>query len=216
MKKRILFFLLCVAFLSAGRAFAQDDKVIAYGILLDNTGSLRNQFSAVKNTGVEIAKEVGRRGSTALFTFVTSQSKKETSEIVMSVDWNPDQTALLRYLHSLEIVGGQTTLFDAILASAKNINAKPDISEKVLILITDGDERVSEMKEQEVLNFLKENKIKVYAVGMITELSSKGKPKKILTRITQETGGRVIFPKQKDKPENIVKDLFAENTNQSK
>lgn len=72
---------------------------------------------------------------------------------------------------------------------------------------------------------MKENRIKVYAIGLLEALGTDGgfvgaspqvKSKDFLKKITKETGGRVIFPKEKQTVEDIVKDLFAEKTIESK
>lgn len=41
---------------------------------------------------------------------------------------------------------------------------------KVLILITDGEDRESKIKEKQLIAELKQNQIKVYAVGLVQEL----------------------------------------------
>ena len=67
---------------------------------------------------------------------------------------------------------------------------------------------------------LKKTGVKVFAIGLVSELDSsngfinkskKGKAVDLLKKITNETGGRAIFPgSRKLDLEKLMKDLFAE------
>lgn len=225
MKGQILISLFLLAVFYIVPASAQSEKKIAYGILLDNTGSLRSQFPDVKNVGKTIVREVILKGSIVLFNFSSGNDKDKVAEIKLNEGWSQDEKSLLKNVDELEVVGGQTTLNDAILLTARVVNSKTErerdkFSSGVLILITDGEERASNTKQKELTKYLKESKIKVYAVGLVEELSSERgltsaspqtKAKDFLKKITKETGGKVIFPKIKQKIEDIIKDLFTED-----
>jgi len=225
MRENIIILFLFAVF-CAGSISAQTEEKIAYGILLDNTGSLRTQFANVKNVGKTIVQEVILKGSIALFNFASGNGKDKVAEIKLNEGWSRDEKSLWKNIDELEVVGGQTTLNDAILLIAKVVNSKTErekdkFSSGVLILITDGEERASNTKQKELIKYLKEKKIKVYAVGLIEELSSESglmlispqaEAKDFLKKVTKETGGKVVFPKIKQKIEEVIKDLFAENT----
>ncbi|HXH70001.1 MAG TPA: vWA domain-containing protein [Pyrinomonadaceae bacterium] len=224
MKKQIVAELFVLSVLCVGTAFGQNEKKIAYGILLDNTGSLRTQFSSVKNIGKVVVREVGKKGSIALFNFETV-NKKNTTEVQVGTIWGQDEKDIYKYIDDLKIVSGGTRLSNAVFSASNAVNSKveqekDDFSERVLILITDGAERESNAQQKKLIKTLKEDKVKVYAIGLIEELSTedafggispKVKAKYFLKEITKETGGRVVFPKSKQTVEEIVKDLFIEN-----
>ena len=88
-------------------------------------------------------------------------------------------------------------VLDAVDAMAESLNQPPAAAAKVIIMITDGEDRVSEKSLKEVVAKLKENKISVYAIGLVQQLegSKRGKASDFLKSLTKQTGGRVVFPK---------------------
>lgn len=205
-------------------ALAQNERKIAYGILVDNTGSMRTQFSQVNMIGKGVVKQVHPNGPISIFNFITQGHKREPLAVVKSgVEWSQDKNIIDRYIDSLSVVAGQTTLKDAIYSIAEGLNTKVNLDQdayagKVIILLTDGEDRVSKVKETELIQVLKESGIRVYAVGLVQELeidgafirkSSRDKSINFLKKITKETGGRVIFPKGQTNIDSLVKELLA-------
>jgi Ca-activated chloride channel family protein len=64
---------------------------------------------------------------------------------------------------------GGTSLLDALIATADYAHEKGKNRRKALIVITDGLERNSSVKEKEVLDAIKENEVQIYLVGFIDE-----------------------------------------------
>ena len=238
MKKEILISLFLLTIFCVGNTFAQNEKKVAYGVLLDNTVTLRYQLGDVKNVGKEIVKQISQRGVISLFTFGTTTftTKKMTqgqvADMRVSVDWTQDKEYLNRHIENTFTVTGITALLDTIRSSAEKINSKvnsekDNFSEKILILVTDGEDRDSLIKPEELIKFLKDSSIKVYAIGLLEGFGKdrdylfpgknpKAKAKKFLEKITKETSGRVVFPKEKQTFEDVVKDLLTENIKESK
>jgi len=219
-----LAFLLLTLFLPA-LVSAQSEKKAAFGVLLDNTVTLRTQFGNVQILGKVIVQNASQRGFVSLFNFETSSdSKKPFAVIGSGSEWSEDKNALEKYVDTMQVVGGQTTLLDAIRSVAKAVDSKANaekLSEKIIILVTDGEDRASEVTEKQLIKELKESGLKVYAIGLVQELdssrgftrdSSQNKSKNFLKKITKETGGNVIFPKLKKDTEakDLLTELFAE------
>lgn len=230
MKTRLIIGLFLLKILCVGNLLGQSQNKIAYGVLLDNTGSMRTQLNQVKNTGKEIFREVVKKGLVSVFNFATFGSSNAIAAKVTNTNgWTQEQDVLNGYTEGLYTVPGKTSLYDAILSVSENVNSKAEtekdvFSEKVVILVTDGEDRESDANQKKLIKYLKENKIKVYAIGLTEELetdtgfpsiNSKARAENFLKNITKETGGRVVFPKRKQKIEDAVKDLFAENIKQS-
>jgi Ca-activated chloride channel family protein len=88
-------------------------------------------------------------------------------------------------------------------------------------VITDGEDRVSKMKEKQLIEKLRETGIKFYAIGLVTELdaesgllnkSPKTKAAEFLKRAAKETGGRAVFPRSsKADVSSLLNELFAES-----
>lgn len=148
-------------------AIAQNDKKVAYAILVDKTGSLRSQFTQVKMLGKGVVKHIHQNGSISLFNFMTQSTKSDPLALVKSgVEWSQDKNILDSYIDNLAIEAGQTTLMDAIYSIAEILNAKVSLDKdtfagKAIILLTDGEDRVSKIKEKQLIQALKESGIKV-------------------------------------------------------
>lgn len=228
MSIRVSFQVLSVLLLTitlSSAATAQTEKQVAYGILIDNTGSLRSQFDQVLNVSKGIVEQTYQRGPISLFVFKTHGSKNNPMALVSSdIKWSQDKDLLHQYMDTLFVVSGQTTLMDGINAIAIELNAKTSLEKdafasKVIFLITDGEDRSSKIGEKELIKTLKESGIKIYAVGLVKELDDEGgfirKPPRVkaiafLEKITKETGGRVVFPKsKKTSPVILLNELFA-------
>jgi hypothetical protein len=203
---------------------AQNEKKIAYGILMDNTGSLKSQFSDVKVLSKRVVNHIHPKGPISLFNFMRQSTKNDPLAVVKAgVEWSQDKNIIDRHIDNLAVEPGQTTLKDAIYSIAETLNAKVNLDKdafagKIIILITDGEDRVSKIKEKQLIQALKESGIKVYAVGLVEELdlgsgfikSAKSKAVEFLKKITRETGGRVMFPKKGTDTESLVRQLLAE------
>ena len=204
---------------------SSQERKVAYGILIDNTGSLRTQFDQVVKLSKEIVGSTYQRGPISLFVFKTQGAKSSPLAVVSSdIQWSQDQAILDKYIDSVFVVPGQTILMDGINAIAMQLNAKASldkdaIADKVLFLITDGEDRSSKIGEKELIKTLKESGIKVYAVGLVRELDNEGalirkstrqKAVAFLERITKETGGRVVFSKSKNVDvDTLLNELLA-------
>lgn len=140
----------------------------------------------------------------------------------LGVDSTQDKDALLHYLSQVECVKGNTDLFGAISMMAdfldSKLKAQTDHSlNRVMVLITDGDHRMDEDTgletptetdnqrakiEKQLITMLKQRGIKVYAIGFTRDLdttellfrkSRRRSAEDFLTKLTKETGGRVVF-----------------------
>jgi Ca-activated chloride channel family protein len=98
------------------------------------------------------------------------------------------------------IAGKQTAIYDALFLSAnlfKNSTAK----NKIIILITDGQDNSSITPLDVAIKRLKQNKIKVYAIGLGPFVNSQ-----VLERIAKQTDGKFFYLTNP----NQLKDVFAQ------
>lgn len=196
----------------------------AYAILIDNTGSMRSQFGLVKEISKRIVEQTHQRGPISLYAFKTRGRMSDAVAVVSSeFGWSQDKTILENYIDSIFVVPGRTAVRDGISAMAEQLNARAAAAKeplaKVIVLITDGEDRISKIGEKELIKTLKENSIKVYAIGLTGELENEGglirkgsrdRAVGFLKKVTKETGGRAVFHKSKKvEAEALVNELFA-------
>jgi Mg-chelatase subunit ChlD len=201
--------LLLILLLSAVGS-AQNQKKISYALFLDNSGSMRTQFSQVTTIAKAVMRQIHERGPVSIFDF-TSQGIRESSRAVVipQLAGSQDERLLAQTIDSLYVVGGQTTLLDAIKVMNDGFDQPADAdSERVIILITDGEDRKSQITEATLIQKLTESKTRIYAVGMVEQLSSRSKAQDLLRKLTKTTGGRVVFAgSHPDDLQRLISDL---------
>jgi hypothetical protein len=204
----VLLFLLATAVMSAG----QDKKQIAYGMLLDSTGSMRSQFPTVLDIGKTIAQQTHEHGPVSIFNFASERpgGPPANAMAIERLERSQDKAQLDRTIDNLYIEGGQTTLLDAIEYIGERLREESPNADQFIILVTDGEERSSHTKQKQLVQQLKDWKIKVFAVGLVRELDSGKRSKAIdlLELLARETGGRAVFLKsEKDDVSTLVSAL---------
>ena len=165
------------------------------------------QFDDVKEIGKSVARQTLGRGPVSLFIFESGGTGPGgNARPAVRVDGSQDEKQLIQAIDTLFVQGGQTTLLDAIELMAEKLHQDSGETDKVLVLITDGDERNSDVAQKTLLRKLKDLKIKVFAVGLVQELDSEGgfirqspraRATDLLKSLAKETGGRAVFPKTK-------------------
>lgn len=215
--------------------YAQAERSKVYGLLVDNTRSLEKRFDEVKLFSERVVDHVHKQGPVQLFSFKWTQVASElviTNRVqsyeggnydraigTLGIDWIQDEDILTRYIEGLSIVKGQTDLFGAIRSVAESLNAttgnsKDAPSDKLIILITDGEHRMEMIgtsqtetedersrRDSKLRKYLKDSGIKVYAIGITGQLDTgdnrRLRAENYLSRLTKETGGRVVFSRSK-------------------
>ncbi|MDA4635812.1 VWA domain-containing protein, partial [Escherichia coli] len=101
-----------------------------------------------------------------------------------------------------------TALGDAIGLAIKMFN-DPNIPEKVLVLLTDGNDTASKMPPAKAADIAKAAKITVHTIG-IGDMNAVGEDKldvAMLQKIADATGGRYFFGQDLKSLENVYATL---------
>ncbi len=160
---------------------------LSYGIVVDNSGSLRLRLERVIKLVGQIVAANASGDEAFLVTFVDSD------KIVVRQEMTTEQELLMDAADNMFIEGGKTAILDALNLSHGYLQENSAGTERLkrLILITDGDERSSRAKLPDLLTNLKDAKISVFVVG-ISDLKLETK---LIDRLAKETGGKAYFPK---------------------
>lgn len=179
----------------------RDDRPIDYGLIIDSSASLKKLIAAA----VEAAKLIiiNRRGSDEIFI----EQFSSTEYIVNLHDFTTDNNALLESLKLIKLVGGQSAVIDALYVGAEHVtlhNRTKEGRRKALVIITDGEDRLSYYKLEDLVKLLRQEGIQVFCLGLTIDLDKEGgfirtsprdRAEKLLKTLAYETGGRVFFPR---------------------
>ena len=188
--------------------FVNDRVLLRYGLMIDNSGSLRSQFPNVVRTASTIVNSNAADDEAFLIRFISSEKIETVQELTN------DKARLIAGVESLYIEMGQTAILDAIYLGAdylvKQKGDDPNIRRKALVLITDGEERISYHRQDAVFRLLGSNGIQVFIIALTSELE-KDKQEKAMNFVAQlanETGGKAFFPSSVTELNNIAKGLI--------
>ncbi|MGH9845879.1 MAG: VWA domain-containing protein [Blastocatellia bacterium] len=174
---------------------SREEVPVSVGFVIDTSGSMRSRLQTVADATTGLVKQLRNDDEGFLAQF------KAEPELVQ--DFTSDKRELEDAVGELFTSGG-TALLDAIIATADYAHEKGKRRRKALIIISDGLEKNSSVKEKEVMEAIKEDEVQIYLVGFIDEEDSeKGlfgkspakKAKELLTRLADDSGGRAFFPK---------------------
>ncbi|MEO8043218.1 MAG: VWA domain-containing protein, partial [Acidobacteriota bacterium] len=175
---------------------------VSYGLVVDNSGSFRTLIDKVVAVTSDVVEENGAEDEAFLVTFV------DTPKIVLRQEFTYRKSELHDAVQNMFIEGGQTAILDAIKSSADYLaqNARTDAGRmRALVLVTDGEDRGSQSKIDDVLKLLKDQNIRVFVIAMSdTKVFTK-----ILDRLTKATGGLVVTPKGRGDLSGAAKQVFA-------
>lgn len=200
-------------------SFTTAEVPVINALVIDNSRSLRSQLGKVIEAGKIIVGTNRPKDESTIVRFVS----RDKIEVVQ--DFTTDKSLLNNALDNLFVEGGQTAIIDAVYQTAKKIDLyqnsqkKDDVKLRALILVSDGDDRGSIYKEQQLIELLRASNVQIYAVGFVNGLNKESVPggtnraenaKAFLTRLTQETGGKVYFPNSIDELTQIASEISGE------
>jgi Ca-activated chloride channel homolog len=195
--------------------FGQIDLPITIGLVMDTSGSMRTKLPLVNQAAMQFLKLSNPNDETFLISF--------NHEVNLVEDFTDDLDTIREALDNITVTGG-TALYDAILLGTQKAQ-KGSRQKQALLIISDGEDRDSYYRLEEVLRIIQESNVQAYVVGFLTPEPEEGlfdvfsknpqeKAKNALTRIAQETGAKAVFPKDISQLPAIMKSIAHELRNQ--
>ena len=186
------------------RSFRREDFPVAIGIVIDNSGSMREKREKVNKAAVNLVRASNPDDRVFVVNF--------NDEYYLDQDFTSDIGKLQTALEHVEARGG-TALYDAIVASADYLS-KATLQRKVIFVVTDGEDDASqESLEQAVQRLQQENGPTVYAIGLLGEEKSR-RAKRALEILADRTGGIAFFPPTLDQVDEISRNVAHDIRNQ--
>ena len=177
-------------------SFKREDVPVEIGIVVDNSGSMRDKRDAVNQAVLNLIRASNPKDEI----FVVNFSQNS----YLDQDFTSDVNLLQAALHQVS-ARGSTALYDAIVASSVHLRNNPHLSKKVLLVITDGQDNMSEQTLQEASRRLQQaDGPTIYAIGLLgSGLQSSGR--EALQQLAKGTGGVAYFPGTLDQVDNITR-----------
>lgn len=175
-------------------SFRHEDIPVAMGIVIDNSGSMREKRDKVNKAALNLVRSSNPQDQVFVVNF--------NDEYYLDQPFTGSINLLKEALEKVEARGG-TALYDAIVASADYEKKQARLQKKVLFVVTDGEDNASrESLEEAVRRLQEENGPTVYAIGLLGEERAR-RARRALEAIAQRTGGIAFFPKTLDEVDEI-------------
>jgi Ca-activated chloride channel homolog len=187
-------------------SFRRMDVPVSLGILIDNSGSMREKRSAVNEAALNLVRASNPQDEVFLVNF--------SDEYWLDQDFTSNIGLLKEALDKLDSRGG-TALYDAVIASADHLGKNGTKDKKVLVVVTDGEDNASrESLERAVRTLQDENGPVVYTIGILGDDREARRAKRALTQLALETGGVYFFPKNANEVDEISRAVAHDIRNQ--
>jgi VWFA-related protein len=166
---------------------------LSIALLFDTSASIQGRLKFEQDAAGEFFHTTLRRGTdkALLITF--------DKAISLAQDFTDDPELLIKAIGKVH-AGGNTALFDAAYQAMTKKLAGQE-GRHVIIVISDGDDNLSEKSIEETIEMAQKTDTVIYAVGTSSpELfgSSKERGNKYLKKLVDETGGKLFFPTKGD------------------
>jgi Ca-activated chloride channel family protein len=187
------------------KSFRHEDIPVAMGIVIDNSGSMREKRDRVNKAALNLVRASNPQDQVFIVNF--------NDEYYLDQDFTSDIGKLKEALEKVESRGG-TALYDALVASADHLKKYAKLDKRVLFVVTDGEDNASrESLEQAVQRLQAENGPTVYAIGLLGE-ERQHRARRALQVIAERTGGVAFLPKTLDQVDEISRSVAHDIRNQ--
>jgi VWFA-related protein len=159
------------------------------GIVIDASTSIRQRFQFEQQSATEFLLEILKARSDRAFVMGFDVTPTVTQ------DWTNNLDGLETGVNRLH-PGGGTALFDAVYTACRDkllTERGPEPVRKAMVLISDGNDNVSHVYQDEAIKECQRAETIIYAIST-NWTPSRGIGDETLTKMAEETGGQVFFP----------------------
>jgi len=208
----------------------QTDLPLRIGLLMDTSNSIRDRLKFEQDAATSFLFSVIRRTKDQAFVMTFDDQPNVLQTFTDDAGRLRDEIVNTR-------AGGGTAVYDAIYeACAKELSHpprppgdQPDVVRRVMILISDGDDNLSNHTRAEAIEMAQRTSVVIYTISTSTQWIqlSQTDPSKLADRKThltegdqilrdlaEETGGRAFFPYHVDDLDQSFQDIGDELRNQ--
>ncbi len=182
-------------------AFLHQDQPVSMGILVDNSGSMRDKRGAVNAAAFNLLRDSNRQDNAFIVNF--------SDRAYLDQGFTSNLVKLDRGLSRFDS-HGTTALYDAVAASADELSKHGTNRKQVLLIITDGADNASRLTLQEAIRRVQNlGGPVVYAIGLLYDADKREahQARAALDLLTQETGGVAYYPSSLDQVNTIAAEV---------
>jgi VWFA-related protein len=191
--------------------FKREDVPVSLGLIIDNSGSMRDKRAKVEAAAVALVKSSNPQDES----FVVNFNDEPFLDLPHNKEFTSDIKELEEALTRIDSRGG-TAMRDAIRVSIDHVKEKGHKDKKVLVVVTDGNDNSSIISLEKLVKDSQQSGVLIYAVGLLSEEERREaqRAKRALMDLTVATGGEAFFPKELTEVEPIAQKVAHDIRNQ--
>jgi len=189
------------------KIFRREDVPISLGMIIDNSGSMREKRQRVETASVDLVKASNPQDEVFIVNF--------NDDAFLDVPFTNDIKKMEEGIARIDSRGG-TAMRDAISMSMDYLRKEGKRQKKVLLVITDGNDNASNISLEKLVNRAQQNEVLVYSIGLLNEEERREArlAKRALDAISHDSGGLAFYPKGASDVDAIALQVAHEIRNQ--
>ena len=170
------------------KIFRREDVPISLGIIIDNSGSMREKRQKVETASLDLVRASNPQDEVFIVNF--------NDDPFLDVEITSDIKKMEEGIARIDSRGG-TAMREAISAAIDYVKTKGHRQKKVLLVITDGNDNASTISLEKLVNRAQQGEVLVYCIGLLNEEERHEArlAKRALDAITRDSGGLSFYPK---------------------
>ncbi len=188
--------------------FEQKARPLVFGIAVDASGSMRSQLKLVVGAGKRLISELKPEESAFVMRFIGNK------QIELIQELTSNKRSLERALDSVYVEGGLSAIIDAIFEANKYLTEETKVergARRGLVLITDGEDRNSFYKPEQLFAELRESGLQVFVIALTKDLGrSRDRAENLLRQLALVTGGDIYDPESAAEFELATRTIMIE------
>ncbi len=189
------------------KIFKREDVPISLGIIIDNSGSMKEKRQKVEIASLDMVKASNPQDEV----FIVNFNDEPWLDVPMTSDIKAMQDGIAR----IDSRGG-TAMRDAISGGIDYLKKQGKRQKKVLLVITDGNDNASTINLERLVSRSQQDEILIFSIGLLNEEERHEAKiaKRALDTLARETGGLAFYPKGVADVDQIALQVAHEIRNQ--
>ena len=189
------------------KIFRREDVPVSLGIIIDNSGSMKEKRQKVELASMDLVKASNRQDEVFIVNF--------NDDAWLDVPFTSDIKAMEDGIAKIDSRGG-TAMREAISEALDYLKKEAKREKKVLLVITDGNDNASSITLEKLVNRAQQNEVLIYAIGLLNEEERREAKiaKRALDALARDTGGQAFYPKSVSEVDQITLEVAHELRNQ--
>jgi Ca-activated chloride channel family protein len=191
--------------------FKREDVPVSMGLIIDNSGSMRDKRAKVEAAALALAKDSNPEDEV----FIVNFNDEAFLDLPHGRDFTSDIKEMEEALTRIDSRGG-TAMRDAIRMSIDHLKEKGHRDKRVLVVVTDGNDNSSVLSLEALVRAAQQSEVLIYSVGLLSdeERREAQRAQRALKSLGEATGGEAFFPKELSEVDRIAHQVAHDIRNQ--